>query len=89
MGNEKLSMIIAINKALDYKRINSNAEIEEILRHVMKEINFKGNAKIAAIAAATEAIKYKEKNPQAKDKEILQAILNRSDEILNSIEKIK
>ncbi|MCX8194077.1 MAG: hypothetical protein N3G19_01815 [Candidatus Pacearchaeota archaeon] len=85
MEKEKLAMVIAVNKALEYKNSKPNSETEEILQHIMKEIKARGQAKIAAIAAATEAINYKERNPNVKDKEIVQNIMNRLDEILNSI----
>lgn len=85
----KLSMIKAITYAIAYKNSNPNANTEEILQHVMKEIKTNRNAKIAAIVAASRALTFKEKNPAAKDKEILQAILNQFDEILESIKKEK
>lgn len=82
----KLAMIKAVNEVLEYKEKKPHSTTEEILQHLIKNIQAKGEAKMGAIAAASHALDYKEKNPEAKDKEVMQFIINKSDEILSKIQ---
>lgn len=77
-------MMIAAGKALDYKKMNPDAEPNEVIQHVMFSVNAMSSIKINAIAAANRALKYKEQNPKSDDKEILQRIMNESSEIIES-----
>ena len=82
----KLAMINAADVVLKYKKQKPEADVEEIIKHVMKSLKVKGKSKIYSIAAANYALKYKEKKPWVKDKEIMQKIMNESGEIIKSIE---
>jgi len=82
--NIKIAMMKAASKALDYKKTNRNADVEEILGFVMAELQEKGNEKIGAIAAATKALKYKEQS-NFSDRQILQKIMDESGELLTSM----
>ena len=83
-NDKKVAMMIAASKALEYKKQNPSAIIEEVMQHIINSINVERDAKIAAIASANKAIKYKEQ--AMKDKEIMQKIMNESDQILREIE---
>ena len=81
----KVAMMMAAGKALELKRKKPQADTEEILKQVMKDIKASGNAKIGAIAAASRAIKYREQEPGAKDKDIMQRVMNESSDIVDVI----
>lgn len=82
--NPKVMMVIAAGKALDYKKMNPDAEPNEVIQYVMFSINAMSNIKINAIAAANRALRYKEQNPKSNDKEIMQRIMNEASEIIES-----
>lgn len=83
----KVAMMVAVGKALDYKKKKPNVDIEEIAKYLMKLIKSQGKMKIASIAAASRAIKYKEQNPRELDKKIMQRVMNDIDEILKTTEE--
>lgn len=86
MGTEKIkiAMMTAASKALDYKKINTKADTEEIMQYIMTELKAKGQEKIGAMAAASKALKYKEESG-LNDKQIMQKVMNESDDILMSM----
>ncbi len=89
MEKEKVNMIATAWKVVDYMNDKPNADTEEIIRYVLKEIrHFDREEKIKAVSAANRAIKYKSSlNLKLGDKEIIQRIMNELNEILEEIEK--
>lgn len=85
--NVKVAMIVAAYKVLEYIKAKPNAESEEIISYIMKEIKSTGNSKLAAIAAANRVINYKRQSPSLKDKEAMQKLMNELNDILTSIEE--
>jgi len=79
----KIAMTTAAAKALDYKNINIQADVEEVIKHVMYHLDSKGESKVCAIAAASLALKYKQEF--LSDKQIMQRIMNESEEVLASV----
>lgn len=86
--NTKIAMIVAAGAALDYKEKSPKALNEEVMRYAMKKVNAKDHEKIIAIATVTKAIEYWNKNPRLTKKEVMQMIMNNSDEIISSVDKI-
>ena len=82
MEKKKISLMAAASKALDYKKNNQNAGIEEIMRSIMKDNEIIESANISAVPAVARAVKYKESNPGLSDREILQRIMNEIPEIM-------
>ena len=84
----KMVMMTAAGKALDFKKLKPDADVEQITQHLMATIKSQKQAIIAGIAAAIRAVNYKERNPRMSDKEIMQKIMNETNEILENIEKL-
>jgi len=72
----EVAMINASSEALSYLSRRPSADIEEVMKHIMKVVDAKGDVKLAAIAAADRAIKIRIKEPGMRDKEIIQEITN-------------
>lgn len=87
--NSKVFMMVAAGKALDYKKRNPDAHSNEIIQHIVKDVDALGHVKISAIAAADRAIKYKDQNPKVPDKDIMQRIMDEAVEILETLEEYK
>ncbi len=85
-SDKKISMIMAANLALGYKRQKPNAENEEIFGYIVRMMKTAKETRIFGIAGANFALKYLEKNPRATEKEIMQKLSNETSNILNSIE---
>ncbi len=83
MEKKKISVMVAASKALDYKKNNPYAEIDEIMHSIMKDNEIIGSAKTSAVPAVTRVIKYRENNPGLSDREILQRIMDEIPEIMN------
>ena len=77
---DKVKMMVAVGKALDYMKKKPGADTEETIKHVMKELRLRKDLKIKAIAAGSLALKYKERSKMS-DKEIMQKIMNELDKI--------
>ena len=86
MKKKKISMMVAASRALDYKKNNPRAEIDEIMNSIMKDSKIIETADISAVPAVTRVIKYKENNPGLSDREILQRIMNEIPEIMSITE---
>ncbi|MFH1711422.1 MAG: hypothetical protein ABH840_03875 [Nanoarchaeota archaeon] len=84
--NTKLLMISAAASALDYLKKNPNADSEEVMKHVIRNIKAEDGKKIAGIAAANHVVKLREKNLKATQKQLMQDLSNSMDKILESIE---
>ena len=87
MKKRKISIMVAASRALDYKKNNPNAEIDEIMNSIMKDSEIIEFANISSVPAVTRVVKYKENNPSLSDREILQRIMNEIPEIISITEK--
>lgn len=87
MEKKKISVMAAASRALDYKKKNPKAEIEEIMNSIIKDSEIIESANTSAVPAVARAVKYKESNPNLSDREILQRIMNEIPEIMGLIEK--
>ena len=79
--NSEIAMVSAASYALEYQDKNPRAEIEEIIRGVMNNLDVlgtKNNLKIFGMAAASEALKLKKENKHKTNKQILQMFVNNS-----------
>ena len=79
--NSEIAMVSAASYALEYQDKNPRAEIEEIIRGVMNNLDAlktKNNIKVFGMAAASEALKLKKKNKNKTNKQILQMFVNNS-----------
>ncbi|HLC87147.1 MAG TPA: hypothetical protein VJH65_02645 [Candidatus Nanoarchaeia archaeon] len=85
--DRKLVMTVAGGAAMSYKKKKPNADVEEILSHVMKVVVSEENAKVFGIAAANYILEYLKKHPNATEKEVMQNLVNEINEIINSIEE--
>ena len=84
--DKKISMIVAANIAIAYKREKPRADSEETMKHVIQNMKISKEAKIFGIAGANFVVKYIEGNPKATEKEIMQKLVDEAENILNSIE---
>jgi len=87
MYDKKLIMSIAGSMAVSYKKNRPDAEMNEILNHIMRNIISKKDIKIFGIAAASYVVDYLNKNPNSTEKRVMQNLVNEADSIINSIEK--
>ena len=79
--NSEIEMVSAASYALEYQDKNPGAEIEEIIRGVMNNLDAlktKNNIKVFGMAAASEALKLKKENKNKTNKQILQMFVNNS-----------
>jgi len=79
--NSEIAMINSASYALEYQDKNPGAEIEEIIRGVMNNLDAlktKNNIKVFGMAAASEALKLKKENKNKTNKQILQMFVNNS-----------
>ena len=79
--NSEIAMVSASSYALEYQDKNPGAEIEEIIRGVMNNLDAlktKNNIKVFGMAAASEALKLKKENKNKTNKQILQMFVNNS-----------
>lgn len=77
--NSEIAMINAANYALEYQDKNPGADIEEIIKKVIENLDAletKRNLKIFGIAAANEALKLKKENKHKTNRQILQMFVN-------------
>lgn len=81
----KILMMVAVSKALEYKKKNPKATMEEIFQYIMKEIPASGKTKAATIAAVNKALQYQERESM-NEKEILQKVMGQLDLIIESLE---
>jgi hypothetical protein len=83
----KVGVMVAAGQALDYKKKKPNANIEEVMRYVIANIEANEEANRGVIAGVSRAIKYKEENPRFTDKEVMQRVMNDINEIVGSFEE--
>ena len=82
----KIAMIVAASKTLDYLKENKNADIEEVMGHILKEIRADDKAMLGAIAATNFVYKYKMKHYLASQKEVMKNLSSSTDMLLEKIE---
>ena len=86
--NSEIAMINSASYALEYQDKNPEADIEEIIRGVMNNLDVlgtKNNLKIFGMAAASEALKLKKENKHKTNKQILQMFVSNTK---NFVEKV-
>ena len=84
----EIAMINSASYALEYQDKNPGADIEEIIRRVMENLDAlrtNKNIKIFGMAAASEALKLKKENKNKTNKQILQMFVNNSKGFLEKI----
>ena len=87
MDDEKVVMMVAAGKAIDYLNDKPEADSEEVIRYVMKEIRKSGReARIMGVAAANRTIQYKQ-TLKIGDKGIMQRIMNELPSIVQEASK--
>jgi len=79
-------MIISVNEALKFIKKNPNCSDEEAIAHMISTIKAKEKIKMIGLAATSFALGYRQRKNRAKDKEIFQFILDKSNEIINSVD---
>jgi hypothetical protein len=90
--NAKITMIAVINETIKIKKEHPYADAEDIMptvMHTISKISKNNEAKLAAISAVDLTIKHMDKNPESSEKEIFQNILNRSADIISSLQQDK
>jgi len=86
--NSEIAMVSAASYALEYQDKNPGAEIEEIIRGVMNNLDAlktKNNIKVFGMAAASEALKLKKENKNKTNKQILQIFVNSSKSFVEKV----
>ena len=79
-----VAVIVGATKTLKYKKENPNAEIEQVINHILREVSGKKDIKISAVAGASKAFEIKEKNPNMSDKEIIQRVMGEIEILLKN-----
>lgn len=80
-----LAIMVASATALTYFEKRPNSSLEEVMQHVIRELNATSEAKIAGIAGANFVIKYKQRNPSATQKQVMQKLVESAKDIIASI----
>ena len=86
--HSEIAMINSASYALEYQDKNPGAEIEEIIRRVIQNLDAlrtEKNLKIFGIAAASEALKLRKENKDKTNKQILQMFVNNTKGFLERI----
>jgi hypothetical protein len=81
-NSAKIAMTKAVNMGLEYKSQNKAADADEVVSHIMSNLDEEGQTKICCIAAVSKAIDYKIRT-KATDKEINQKMLNEYESLIN------
>lgn len=86
--HSEVAMVNAASYALEYQDKNPGAEIEEIIRKVIENLDAlrtEKNIKVFGIAAASEILKLKKENKHKTNKQILQIFVKNSKSFLDKI----
>ena len=86
--NSEIAMVNAASYALEYQDKNPGADIEEIIRKVMSNLDVlrtDKNLKIFGIAAASEALKLKKENKNKTNKQILQMFVSNTKSFVEKV----
>ena len=86
--NSEIAMVSAASYALEYQDKNPRAEIEEIIRGVMNNLDAlktKNNIKVFGMAAASEALKLKKENKNKTNKQILQMFVSNTKSFVEKV----
>ena len=86
--DSEIAMVNAASYALEYQDKNPGAEIEEIIRRVINNLDAlrtEKNLKVFGIAAASEILKLKKENKNKTNKQILQMFVNNTKSFLERI----
>lgn len=86
--NSEIAMVNAANYALQYQDQNPEADVDEIIRRVIQNLEVlrtEKNLKVFGIAAASEILKLKKENKNKTNKQILQMFVNDSKGFLEKV----
>jgi|SRR3989344_330015 len=85
--DEEIRMMIAsVNEALKFIKENPNRSDEDAIAHMISTTKAQEKIKMIGLAATSFALGYRQRKNMAKDKEIFQFILDKSTEIINSVD---
>ncbi|MEK6817177.1 MAG: hypothetical protein AABX80_00070, partial [Nanoarchaeota archaeon] len=76
--NSEIAMVNAASYALEYQDKNPGADVEEIIKRVIQNLDSlrtEKNIKVFGIAAASEILKVKKENKHKTNKQILQMFI--------------
>ena len=85
--DKKIMLMAGASAAISYKKTKPNADTEEAISHVMRNLKDNRETKIFAIAGANFVLKILERKPQTSEKELMQALANETSSVLMSIEE--
>lgn len=83
---QRLAMIGAATKTLDYLKFKPFAELEDVIKHIVTSSNFsrrKEELKVLEVASANHIIKIKRGNLSISDREIMEDFMKEMEAILN------
>lgn len=86
---KKISMIAAVSEALSFRKMNPNANHEDVLGHISNFVSDKREeeTKLSMIAAAAKALAIIEKEPSLNEKEIINRVMQQIPEITKTIDE--
>lgn len=84
---KKISMIAAVSEALSFRKMNPNANHEDVLSHISNFVSAKREeeTKLSMIAAAAKALTIIEREPSLNEKEIINRVMQQIPEITKTI----
>lgn len=86
--NSEIAMVNAASYALEYQDKNPEADIEEIIRRVIQNLDAlrtEKSLKVFGIAAASEILKLKKENKHKTNKQILQMFVNNTKSFVEKV----
>ncbi|MEK6824061.1 MAG: hypothetical protein AABY06_03430 [Nanoarchaeota archaeon] len=86
--HSEIAMVNAASYALEYRDKNPGADIEEIIRKVIEnldDLRTEKSIKVFGIAAVSEILKLKKENKHKTNKQILQMFVNNTKGFLEKI----
>jgi len=84
--DKKITLMAGGSAAISYKKRFPNADTEETINNLMKEIVANTEKKIFSVAGASFVLKIIERKPNVTEKELMQSLVNESEKIFSSIE---
>ena len=84
--DKKVKMISSVSQALSFRKKNSNADNEEILKHISQFVKQEKDkqTKLLMIAASSKALQILDKAPFLTDREIIRKVMQDLPEILEN-----
>ena len=72
----EVAMVNAASKTLDIMEINPQADTEDIIRHVLDNLEAPSHLRVMGVAASNEVIKMRRANPEMTSKQVLQLFVD-------------